>query len=78
MVYKNWIFLETIKDRKQQVYSKEAFLLKFNKTHFMYPMSLNWTPMVPVLVAISLALTPLDIHLQANNRARDIQHTVVW
>lgn len=31
-----------------------------------------------VVVAISLALNPLDIHLHANNRARDIQHTVVW
>lgn len=29
--------------------------------------------MVPVVVAISLALTPLDIHPHANNRARDIQ-----
>lgn len=78
MVYKNWIFWETIKDRKQQIYSKEAFKSKFQKTHFMYSTSLNWTPMVPVIVAISLALTPLDIHLRANNSAHDIQYTIVW
>lgn len=43
----------------------------------MYPMSLNLTPMLPVVVAISLALL-LDIHLHVNNRARDILHAVVW